>query len=60
MMFSEQMAHKQLNKAKHKMKYSIDEHFTRVSWLRANANIPHELNEKYEYEKSKKFPNGYV
>lgn len=60
MVYSEQLANKLLNKAKYTMKYPIDEHYTRVSWLKTNANIPHDLNEIYQYEPSKEFPKGYV
>lgn len=48
-----------MNKGTYKFKYPISEHYKRLEWLRENANIPHKLNEVYDYE-NKEYTGGSV
>jgi hypothetical protein len=45
----ETLGNKIMNKAVYKFKYPVKDHFKRLNWLKENANIPHMLNEVYDY-----------
>lgn len=56
----EELSDTVLNKTPRKFKYSISDHYRRLEWMKANLNIPNNLNEVYDYEPTKEFPQGSV